>query len=36
MYPANFDYVRPASVDEAVALLKKHGEDAKVLAGGHS
>jgi aerobic carbon-monoxide dehydrogenase medium subunit len=36
MYPANFDYVRPASVDEAVALLKRHGEDAKVLAGGHS
>ena len=36
MYPANFDYVRAASVDEAVALLKKHGDDAKVLAGGHS
>ena len=36
MYPANFDYMRPASVDEAVALLKRHGEDAKVLAGGHS
>jgi aerobic carbon-monoxide dehydrogenase medium subunit len=36
MYPANFDYVRPSSVDEAVALLKKHGDDAKVLAGGHS
>jgi aerobic carbon-monoxide dehydrogenase medium subunit len=36
MYPSNFDYVRPASVDEAVALLQRHGEDAKVLAGGHS
>src|SRR5579864_2975660 len=36
MYPADFDYVRPASIDEAVALLQKHGEDAKVLAGGHS
>jgi len=36
MYPANFDYVRPSSVDEAVALLQKHGDDAKVLAGGHS
>src|SRR5215470_2684366 len=36
MYPASFDYVRPASVDEAVALLKKHGDEAKVLAGGHS
>src|SRR5712692_5396316 len=36
MYPANFDYKRPASVDEAVALLAKHGDDAKLLAGGHS
>lgn len=36
MYAANFDYVRPSSVDEAVALLKKHGDEAKVLAGGHS
>ena len=36
MYPANFDYQRPASVDEAIALLAKHGDDAKVLAGGHS
>jgi carbon-monoxide dehydrogenase medium subunit len=36
MYPANFDYTRPATVDEAIALLTKHGDDAKVLAGGHS
>ena len=36
MYAANFDYVRPASIDEAIALLTKHGEAAKVLAGGHS
>jgi carbon-monoxide dehydrogenase medium subunit len=36
MYPANFDYKRPASVDEAVALLARHGDDAKILAGGHS
>jgi aerobic carbon-monoxide dehydrogenase medium subunit len=36
MYAANFDYVRPSSVDEAVSLLQKHGDDAKVLAGGHS
>ena len=36
MYSANFDYKRPASVDEAIALLAKHGDDAKVLAGGHS
>jgi carbon-monoxide dehydrogenase medium subunit len=36
MYPANFDYVRPKTLDEAVAVLAKHGDDAKVLAGGHS
>jgi carbon-monoxide dehydrogenase medium subunit len=34
--PAPFDYVRPASLDEALALLGTHGDDAKVLAGGHS
>src|SRR5690349_23743007 len=36
MYPATFDYKRPATVDEAIALLAKHGDQAKVLAGGHS
>ncbi|MGE3620266.1 MAG: xanthine dehydrogenase family protein subunit M [Acidimicrobiia bacterium] len=36
MIPAAFDYVRAGSVDEAVALLAEHGEDAKLLAGGHS
>ncbi|WP_375501812.1 FAD binding domain-containing protein [uncultured Jatrophihabitans sp.] len=36
MIPAAFDYVRAGSVDEAVALLGEHGEDAKLLAGGHS
>lgn len=36
MYPANFDYIRPGSVDEAVRLLQQHGDEAKVLAGGHS
>jgi len=36
MYPANFDYKRPATVDEAVALLAQHGDAAKLLAGGHS
>jgi aerobic carbon-monoxide dehydrogenase medium subunit len=36
MIPAAFDYVRATSVDEAVALLAEHGEDAKLLAGGHS
>jgi carbon-monoxide dehydrogenase medium subunit len=34
--PAPFDYVRPGSVDEAVAALEQAGEDAKVLAGGQS
>jgi carbon-monoxide dehydrogenase medium subunit len=36
MYPAPFDYRRPATLSEAVALLAQHGEDAKILAGGHS
>jgi carbon-monoxide dehydrogenase medium subunit len=34
--PAAFDYVRAGSADEAVALLGEHGDDAKLLAGGHS
>jgi aerobic carbon-monoxide dehydrogenase medium subunit len=34
--PAAFEYARASSVDEAVRLLDKFGEDAKVLAGGHS
>jgi len=34
--PAAFEYVRAASVDEAVALLAEHGDDAKLIAGGHS
>ncbi|GAA1741863.1 xanthine dehydrogenase family protein subunit M [Isoptericola hypogeus] len=36
MIPAEFDYVRATSVDDAVAALAAHGEDAKVLAGGQS
>ena len=36
MIPAAFEYARASSVDEASRLLKKFGEDAKVLAGGHS
>ncbi|MGH2928522.1 MAG: FAD binding domain-containing protein, partial [Solirubrobacteraceae bacterium] len=31
-----FEYARAGSVEEAVQLLDRHGEDAKVLAGGHS
>ena len=36
MIPAKFDYVRPASLDDAVAALAGGGEDAKVIAGGQS
>ncbi len=36
MIPAKFDYVRAGSVAEAVAALGSGGEDAKLLAGGHS
>jgi len=36
MFPAAFDYIAPASLDEAVSLLSQHGDDAKVLAGGQS
>jgi carbon-monoxide dehydrogenase medium subunit len=34
--PAQFDYVAPSTVDEAVAALSAAGEDAKVLGGGQS
>jgi carbon-monoxide dehydrogenase medium subunit len=34
--PPAFDYVRASSIDEAVQALTEHGEDAKILAGGHS
>ncbi|HEX8134684.1 MAG TPA: xanthine dehydrogenase family protein subunit M [Actinomycetes bacterium] len=36
MIPAPFDYEVAESADHAVALLGQHGEDAKLLAGGHS
>lgn len=36
MYPDQFEYFRPATIDEAVKLLAEHGDTAKVLAGGHS
>ncbi len=36
MLPARFDYHRPATLDEALALLDQYGDDAKVLAGGMS
>jgi carbon-monoxide dehydrogenase medium subunit len=34
--PAPFAFVRATTVDEAVASLAEHGDDAKLLAGGHS
>lgn len=34
--PPAFDYHAPRSVDEAVALLARYGDDAKVIAGGQS
>src|SRR5205823_13459955 len=36
MIPAEFDYVAPESLEEAIRELHENGEDAKVLAGGHS
>jgi carbon-monoxide dehydrogenase medium subunit len=34
--PAQFDYVAPASLDEALAALAEAGDDAKIIAGGQS
>jgi CO/xanthine dehydrogenase FAD-binding subunit len=34
--PSRFEYVRASAVEEAVAVLAEHGDDAKVLAGGQS
>lgn len=36
MIPASFDYIAAKSLDEALSLLAKHKDDAKLLAGGHS
>lgn len=36
MKPRPFDYARPDTVDEAVALLAEHGDDARILAGGQT
>ncbi|HNP72502.1 MAG TPA: xanthine dehydrogenase family protein subunit M, partial [Kouleothrix sp.] len=36
MIPSEFQYFAPATVDEAVGLLQQHGDDAKLIAGGHS
>jgi len=36
MIPATFDYVAPTSLEEALAALAEHGDDAKIIAGGQS
>jgi carbon-monoxide dehydrogenase medium subunit len=36
MIPGRFDYHRPRSLDEAVSLLGQHGDDGRLIAGGHS
>jgi carbon-monoxide dehydrogenase medium subunit len=36
VYPATFDYIRPATLDEALRFLHERQDDAKVLAGGQS
>ena len=36
MKPRPFDYARPDTVEEALAILAEHGDDARVLAGGQT
>ena len=36
MIPARFDYHRPADIAAALAILQEHGDEARVVAGGHS
>src|SRR5262245_1073232 len=36
MKPPRFDYLAPSSLDEALGILNRHGDQAKVLAGGQS
>jgi aerobic carbon-monoxide dehydrogenase medium subunit len=36
MFPANFEYIRSHSVDEAMAAMQQHGSEARILAGGQS
>jgi 2-furoyl-CoA dehydrogenase FAD binding subunit len=36
MKPRPFDYIRPDTVEEALALLAEYGDDARILAGGQS
>jgi aerobic carbon-monoxide dehydrogenase medium subunit len=36
MIPQSFEYFSPATISEAIALLQKHGDGAKILSGGQS
>ena len=36
MYPARFEYFAPTTLDEALEILERYGDEAKVLAGGQS
>ena len=36
MIPAAFDYYRPQDLEGVISLLQEHGDDARVIAGGHS
>ena len=36
MIPAPFEYSAPKTLEDALRLLERHGDEAKILAGGHS
>lgn len=36
MIPATFEYAAPETIPDAIALLQQHGDEAKILVGGHS
>lgn len=36
MIPAGFEYHRPTDISSAISILQTHGDDARVIAGGHS
>ncbi|HEV8686379.1 MAG TPA: xanthine dehydrogenase family protein subunit M [Gaiellaceae bacterium] len=36
MYPSSFEYFAPSTLDEALSILDRYGDEAKVLAGGQS
>src|SRR5262245_43157553 len=36
MIPSNFEYFAPTTIEEALKLIDQHGDDCKILSGGHS